>query len=152
MVLLGVQDSRVGGSHLSPPTFGLKPKEEPGKRAHHQLHSLHHPLSHSPLPLQPQALHQPHRYMIPNTSGILPAPAHIGFIPTSQSHVPTHPLPAHLPAFLQQGTASFAVSPAHTAYLTQAGMLGGIPSAAGLASSRSNRQPAFPAYLFSSYD
>lgn len=96
--------------------------------------------------------------MIPNTTGMVPAPAHIGFIPTTQSqvHLSTHPLPAHLPpAFLQQGAAAqFTVNPSHAAYLTQASIIGGLPAAAGgLATSRVARQPGFPAgYLYAGYD
>lgn len=94
------------------------------------------------------------RYLIPNTSGMVPAPAHLGFIPTSQSHVSAHPLPAHMPTFLQQGTAPFAVNTNH-AYLNQTGMIGGLPTAAtaaSLASTRPNRQTAFPSYVYPSYD
>lgn len=92
---------------------------------------------------------------------MVPAPAHLGIIPTShQSHISAHPLPAHLPAaFLQQGAAAAAaaqfaaINPSHATYLSQAGMLGNLPSAAAaLGSSRPNRQATFPSYLYNTYD
>lgn len=136
-------------------------KQEPTLRhgARHQQQQ-HQPLQqqvpaqqHLSPPLQP-------RYVLPNPSGILPAPAHMGFLPSSQSqlHLSTHPLPAHLPTFLQQG-AAFTVPPSHAAYLTHASIMGGLPTAAtasaaapSLGISRTNRQPAFPSYLYSSFE
>lgn len=135
-------DGRNGMSDLSPLALGVQPKEEPVPRLN-QYHQQANMQRHSPPSLQ-------HRYLIPNTSGMVPAPAHIGFIPTSQSHLSTHPLPAHLPAFLQQGGTQFAVNPNHP-YLTQAGMIGGL-STGNLTSSRPKRQTAFPGYIYPSYD
>lgn len=107
------------------------------------------------------------RYMMQNAaaaSSMIPAPAHMGLLPTSQSqvHLSTHPLPAHLPAFLHQGSApQFAVTAGHAAYLTHAGMIGGLqPSAAAAAAAaaassnmnRSNTQAAFHTYIYPGYD
>lgn len=138
--------------NLSP---NVQLKKEPVLQQHrqHQQQISHH--HHSPPTVQ-------QRYLIPNTPGMVPAPAHIGFIPTTQSqvHLSAHPLPAHLPAFLQQqGTAAaaaaqFTVTPSHATYLTQAGMMGALPAAAaaGLAASRAGRQQGFPGYLYPGYE
>ncbi|XP_067928349.1 homeodomain-interacting protein kinase 2-like isoform X2 [Watersipora subatra] len=133
-----VGDDQTGMSDISPHTGAIQPKEEPMTRPSH--HPQVNFQRHSPTALQ-------HRYLIPNTSGMVPAPAHLGFIPTSQSHVSAHPLPAHLPAFLQQGAAQFAVNPSH-AYLTP----GVVGAATGLPTSRPSRQTTFPSYIYPSYD
>ena len=139
------RDRLAANTDISP---NIQLKQEPAVQQRHPTQQQHQQQPHSP-PLQ-------QRYMLPNTTGMVPAPAHIGFIPTTQSqvHLSTHPLPAHLPAFLQQGTAAqFTVNPSHAAYLTQAGMIGGLPAAtAGLAASRTNRQPGFPGYLYPGFE
>lgn len=133
---------------LSPKHMPLK--QEPTVRPTVQLPqvSTQH---HSP-PLQ-------QRYLLPNATSMLPAPAHMGFLPTSQSQVPlsAHPLPAHLPTFLQQGTVPFTVAPSQATYLTHTAMIGGLPAATASATAnmaavaaRSARQPAFPSYVYPS--
>lgn len=143
IVVHDIRNGLVDLPELSPPALGILPKEEP------VLHPLHiHPRQPSSIRQSPPTALQQQRYLIPNTAGMVPAPAHIGFIPSSQSHVSAHPLPAHLPTFLQQGATPFAVNPSQATYLTQAGMIGSISAAArGTA-----RQPAFPSYLYSSYE
>ena len=145
------------GRHVGVRSFspGCMPmKQEPTVRNTMQLPQVSAQHQHRSPPIQQQQ----QRYLIPNASGMLPAPAHMGFLPTSQSqmHLSAHPLPAHLPTFLQQGTAPFTVAPNQATYLNHTAMIGGLPAASATANmaavARTTRQPAFPSYIYPSYE